>query len=58
MLRVNNISTVNILLVYHAFASVARECLMRKMRNMGLDENLVGWTSNFMTERAKMVVDG
>ena len=32
---------------------------MRKMRNMGLDENLVGWTSNFMTERrVQMVVDG
>ena len=25
-----------------AFPSVARECLMRKMRTMGLDENLVG----------------
>ena len=28
-------------------------------RNMGLDGNLVGWTSDFMTDRrVKTVVDG
>ena len=32
---------------------------MCKMRNMGLDENLVRWTSNFISERrVKIVVDG
>jgi len=41
-----------------AFPSVARECLMHKTRNMGLDENLVEWMSNFMTDRrVKMAVD-
>jgi len=42
-----------------AFPSVARECLLRKMRNAGLDENLVGWTDSFMQDRkVRMVVDG
>jgi len=32
---------------------------MRKMRTMGLEENLVGWANNFMTDRrVKIVVDG
>ena len=32
---------------------------MRKMRNMGWDENLIGWTSKFVTDRrVKMVADG
>lgn len=34
-----------------AFPSVARGCLLRKMRNMGLNENLVRWTNSFMRDR-------
>ena len=30
-----------------AFPSLARGCLLRKMRNMGLDKCLVGWTDSF-----------
>jgi len=42
-----------------AFPSIARECLLRKMREMELDKNLVGWTDSFMRERiVRMVVDG
>ena len=31
-----------------AFPSVARGNLLRKMRVMGIDENLVDWTDSFM----------
>lgn len=42
-----------------AFPSVARECLVKKMRLMGVDKRLVGWTANFMTDRkVRMRVDG
>ena len=42
-----------------AFPSVARGCLLRKMRNMGLDECLVRWTDSFMRDRQViMSVDG
>jgi hypothetical protein len=42
-----------------AFPSVARECLLRKMREMELDECLVGWVDSFMrNRRVRMVVDG
>ena len=42
-----------------AFRSVARGCLLRKMRAMGIDENLVDWTDSFMRyRRAVMSVDG
>jgi ribonuclease HI len=42
-----------------AFPSVARECLLRKMREIGLDEGLVGWVDSFMRDRrVRMVVDG
>ena len=34
-----------------AFPSVARGCLLRKMRAMGIDEDLVGWTDSFMCDR-------
>ena len=41
-----------------AFPSVARGCL-RKMRAMGIDEDLVGWTDSFMRDRGViMSVDG
>ena len=42
-----------------AFPSVARGCLLRKMRDWGIDECLVGWTDSFMRERRViMSVDG
>ena len=34
-----------------AFPSVARGCLLRKMKNMGIDENLVDWADSFMGNR-------
>ena len=34
-----------------AFPSVARDCLIRRMRDLGLDENLVQWTDSFMQDR-------
>ena len=48
-----------ILDVAAAFPSVARGCLFRKMRAMGIDENLVDWTDSFMRDRRViMSVDG
>ena len=42
-----------------AFPSVARGCLLRKMRAMGIDEDLVGSTDSFMRDRRViMSVDG
>jgi ribonuclease HI len=42
-----------------AFPSVARGCLLRKMRNAKLDECLVRWTDSFMQDRrVVMSVDG
>ena len=42
-----------------AFPSVARGCLLRKMRNAGVDECLVRWTGSFMQGRkVVMSVDG
>ena len=42
-----------------AFPSVARGCLLRKMRRAGLDECLVKWTDSFMRDRKViMSVDG
>ena len=42
-----------------AFPSVARGCLLRKMRTMGIDEGLVRWTDSFMRDRRViMSVDG
>ena len=42
-----------------AFPSVARGCLLRKMRNMGLEENLVEWMDSFMSDsRVIMSIDG
>lgn len=41
-----------------AFPSVARVCLLRKMRNAGVDECLVRWTDSFMRDRRVMSVDG
>ena len=34
-----------------AFPSVARDCLVRRMRGLKLDENLVQWTDSFMQNR-------
>ena len=34
-----------------AFPSVARDCLVRRMRDLKLDENLVQWTDSFMQNR-------
>ena len=42
-----------------AFPSLARGCLLCKMRAMGIDENLVDWTDSFMRDRRViMSVDG
>ena len=42
-----------------AFPSVARGCLLKKMRNAGIDECLVRWTDSFMHDRRViMSVDG
>jgi hypothetical protein len=42
-----------------AFPSVSKECLARKMRVMKVDECLVHWMIDFMTDRSvEMVVDG
>ena len=30
-----------------AFPSVARGCLLKRLREMGVDEDLVGWTGSF-----------
>jgi hypothetical protein len=34
-----------------AFPSVTKECLVKEMREMGFDKNLVEWTKSFMEER-------
>lgn len=42
-----------------AFPSVARGCLLRKMRDRGLDKCLIRWTDCFMRDRrVVMSVDG
>ena len=42
-----------------AFPSVARECLLRKMREARIDECLVRWTDSFMQDRRViMSLDG
>ena len=42
-----------------AFPSVARGCLLKKMRWAGIDECLVRWTDSFMRDRRViMSVDG
>ena len=42
-----------------AFPSVARGCLLRKMRNARVDECLVHWTDSFMRDRRViMSIDG
>ena len=42
-----------------AFPSVARGCLIRKMRRMQVDENLVQWVNSFMGDRRVILsVDG
>ena len=42
-----------------AFPSVARGCLLNKMRAMNIDENLVDWTDSFKRDRnVIMSVDG
>lgn len=42
-----------------AFPSVARGCLLRRLREMKVDEDIVSWTGSFMKERrVKMVIDG
>lgn len=38
-----------------AFPSVARGCLLRKMRNMGLDERLANWKDSFMRGRRVII---
>ena len=38
-----------------AFPTVNRQCLIKKMREMGIDEDLTGWTSSFMTNREAVI---
>ena len=41
-----------------AFPSVARGCLLKRLREMKVDEDIVGWTGSFMQDkRVKMVID-
>lgn len=50
---------IHIKVVGAAFPSVARDCLARKMRKIGIDKCLVEWMLDFMTDRrVRMVVDG
>lgn len=42
-----------------AFPSVARSCLIRRLRETHVDEDIVGWAGSFMQERKVcMVIDG
>ena len=42
-----------------AFPSVARGCLIKRMRKMNIDEELVRWVGSFMQDRrVRMVIDG
>ena len=42
-----------------AFPSVARDCLVRRMRDLKLDENLVQWTDSFIqNQRVIMNING
>ena len=42
-----------------AFPSVARSCLLRRLREMKVDEDLIRWTGDFMRDRrVRMVIDG
>jgi hypothetical protein len=41
-----------------AFPSVAKECLVEKMREMGFDENFFGWTKSFIGERRVVMALG
>ena len=42
-----------------AFPSVARGCLIKRMRKMRIDEELVRWVSSFMQDRrVRMVIEG
>ena len=41
-----------------AFPSVARGCLLRKMRAIGIEECPVDWTDSFVRDRQVMGVDG
>ena len=34
-----------------AFPSVARDCLIRSMKDLGLDDDLIQWTDSFMRDR-------
>ena len=53
------IAGVQLMDVAAAFPSVARGCLIRKVRSVGLDECLVGWADSFMRDqRVIMSVDG
>lgn len=36
--------------------SVARDCLLRRMRELGIYEGLVGWTPSFLSERSVRVL--
>lgn len=54
-----NIAAALLVDIAAAFSSAARKCLLRKMRNMAIDEGLVGWVSDFMTgRRVRMCTNG
>jgi hypothetical protein len=53
------IAAVLMMDVRSAFLSVETECQMKKMREMGFDENLVEWAKSVMEERRAVVaLDG
>ena len=57
--RRENVVGAPIMDVAAAFPSVSRGCLLRKMRNMDIDENLVEWVDSFMRGRKVVLcVDG
>lgn len=42
-----------------AFPSVSRGCLLRRLTEMKVDEDIVGWAGSFMQDRrVRMVIDG
>ena len=44
--------------VQAAFPSVNQRCLTRQLREQGIDEDLVRWTRDFMSERSVQMVIG
>ena len=42
-----------------AFDHVSRAVLVKKMADLGIDDDLIGWTQSFLTDRwVELVIDG